>query len=45
MRGFGRLDGFEPLDLEIDPWLPERAYEEFLARYERLAAARADARA
>ena len=34
------LDGFEPLDLEIDPWLPERAHEEFLARYERLTAAR-----
>ena len=34
------LDGFEPLDLEIEPWLPERAYEEFLARYERLAAER-----
>lgn len=36
------LDGFEPLDLEIDPWLPERAYEEFLARYERLASTRGD---
>ena len=34
------LDGFEPLDLEIEPWLPQRAYEEFLARYERLAAQR-----
>jgi uncharacterized protein len=30
------LDGVEPLDLEIEPWLPERAREEFLARYERL---------
>jgi 5'-nucleotidase len=39
------LDGFEPLELDIDPWLPERAYEEFLARYERLAAARTGARA
>jgi 5'-nucleotidase len=30
------LDGFEPLDLTIEAWLPERAREEFLARYERL---------
>jgi len=37
------LDGFEPLDLEIDPWLPERAHDEFVARYERLAAARSGA--
>ena len=34
------LDGFQPLDLEIEPWLPQRAYEEFLARYEQLAAQR-----
>ena len=34
------LDGFEALDLEIDPWPPARAAEEFLARYERLRAAR-----
>src|SRR5262249_55547179 len=27
------LEGVEPLDLEIEPWLPEQAYEEFLARY------------
>jgi hypothetical protein len=32
------LDGFEPLDLEIEPWPPERARQEFLARYERLRA-------
>ena len=31
------LEGFEPLDLEIEPWLPERAHREFLERYERLA--------
>src|SRR5262249_60672250 len=34
------LEGVEPLDLEIEPWLPQRAYEEYIARYERLAAAR-----
>jgi hypothetical protein len=34
------LKGFEPLDMEIDPWPPERAREEFLRRYERLEAAR-----
>jgi hypothetical protein len=34
------LNGVEPLDLEIDPWLPERAYDEFLARYRRVIAAR-----
>ncbi len=34
------LEGFEPLDLEIEPWLPDRAHDEFLARYERLQAAR-----
>ncbi len=34
------LDGVEALDLEIEPWLPQRAYEEFLSRYERLAVAR-----
>ncbi len=39
------LDGFEPLDLAIDAWPPERAREEFLARYERLATARAEASA
>jgi len=39
------LDGFDPLDLEIDPWPPERAREEFLSRYERLAAERAEASA
>jgi 5'-deoxynucleotidase YfbR-like HD superfamily hydrolase len=31
------LDGVEPLDLEIDPWPPERAAREFLDRFERLA--------
>ena len=34
------LEGVEPLELEIDPWLPDRARDEFLARYERLVAAR-----
>jgi hypothetical protein len=32
------LDGAEPLDLEIEPWSPARAQEEFLRRYERIAA-------
>jgi hypothetical protein len=27
------LDGVEPLDLEIEPWLPDRARDEFLTRY------------
>ncbi len=30
------LEGFEPLDLEIEPWPPPRAREEFLARFEQL---------
>ena len=30
------LDGVEPLDLEIEPWLPDRAREEFTRRFERL---------
>lgn len=34
------LDGVEPLDLEIEPWLPDRAHDEFLARFELLDAAR-----
>ena len=34
------LDGFEPLNLEIEPWLPQRAETEFLARFERLEGAR-----
>ena len=34
------LDGVEALELEIEPWLPQRAYEEFMARYEHLAAQR-----
>ena len=34
------LDGFEPLDLEIEAWLPERARDEFLERYERLTRSR-----
>ncbi len=34
------LDGFEPLEIEIDPWDPERSRREFLARFERLDAAR-----
>ena len=33
------LEGFEPLQLEIDPWDPERAKREFLSRFERLDAA------
>ena len=33
------LEGVEPLDLEIEPWLPERAFGEFLDRYERVTAA------
>jgi hypothetical protein len=35
------LDGAEELDLQIDPWPPERAREEFLLRYERIAGERA----
>jgi uncharacterized protein len=34
------LEGVEPLELEIDPWLPDRAHEEFLARFERIDAQR-----
>jgi hypothetical protein len=34
------LDGVAPLDLEIEPWLPDRAREEFTRRYDQLAAAR-----
>ena len=34
------LEGVEPLELEIDPWLPDRARDEFLARFERLDAQR-----
>jgi uncharacterized protein len=34
------LDGAEELDLEIEPWPPERARDEFLRRYERIAAER-----
>ena len=30
------LDGAEELDLEIEPWAPDRARDEFLRRYERL---------
>ena len=30
------LDGAEELDLEIDPWPPARAHEEFLHHYERI---------
>ena len=30
------LDGVEPLDMEIEPWLPDRARDEFLARFEKL---------
>ncbi|MGD9735073.1 MAG: metal-dependent phosphohydrolase [Solirubrobacterales bacterium] len=34
------LEGFEPLEVEIDPWEPARARREFLTRFERLDAAR-----
>jgi hypothetical protein len=34
------LDGIAPLDLEIEPWEPARAREEFARRYEELAARR-----
>jgi hypothetical protein len=34
------LDGVEPLDLEIEPWLPEPSREEFLGRYEALSSSR-----
>ncbi len=30
------LDGVEPLDMEIEPWLPDRARDEFLARFDEL---------
>jgi len=34
------LEGVEALDIEIEPWAPERAAREFLERYERIQAAR-----
>jgi 5'-deoxynucleotidase YfbR-like HD superfamily hydrolase len=34
------LDGAEDLELEIEPWAPERAREEFTRRYERIDALR-----
>lgn len=34
------LEGFEPLELEIEPWEPPRARREFLERFERLDAER-----
>jgi uncharacterized protein len=34
------LDGAEDLGLEIEPWAPARAQEEFTRRYERIAALR-----
>jgi hypothetical protein len=34
------LDGITPLDIEIEPWSPARAREEFARRYEELAARR-----
>lgn len=30
------LDGVEPLELDIEPWLPDRAAGEFLQRFQRL---------
>ena len=35
------LDGAEELDLEIEPWAPARALDEFTRRYERIDALRA----
>lgn len=35
------LEGVEPLEIEIDPWPPERARREFLERFERLSSQRA----
>jgi uncharacterized protein len=35
------LEGAEPLDLEIEPWLPQRAAEQFRARFAALDRARA----
>jgi len=34
------LEGFDPLEIEIEPWDPARAKREFLERFERLDAAR-----
>jgi uncharacterized protein len=34
------LEGFEPLEIGIEPWPPARAAREFLTRFERLARAR-----
>lgn len=34
------LEGVGPADVEIEPWQPERAAQEFLARYERLTSSR-----
>jgi hypothetical protein len=39
-RHWPELGGVEPLEVEIEPWPPERAAAEFLARLERLEAAR-----
>ena len=38
------LDGFEPLDMDIEPWPAPRAKEEFLARFGRLQRARSEPR-
>jgi uncharacterized protein len=35
------LDGVEALEIEIEPWPPERAAREFLERYQRIQTARA----
>jgi uncharacterized protein len=35
------LDGFEPLDLTLEPWEPAKAAREFLARFEQLQRTRA----
>jgi 5'-deoxynucleotidase YfbR-like HD superfamily hydrolase len=38
------LDGAEELDLEIEPWPPDRAQHEFTRRYERIEAMRSSGR-
>ena len=40
MDAWPELEGFEPLEIEIEPWDPPRARREFLERFDRLDAAR-----